>query len=58
MINLIIIIKDGKIHTSFQEKDITLYENSLLVRELEKIKDYLVNQDFQIDFRVEKEKTQ
>jgi len=55
MIKLIIITKDGKITTQYQDEDIVLNDVALMIRELEKIKKELLELEFEKDFELKKE---
>ena len=56
MIKMAIIVNGDKIRTDYHEKGITLLENSLLVRELERIKSECVKKKFELDFGVEEKR--
>lgn len=55
MINLWITIRDNKIDTSFQEKELNLSEACMLVYELERIKQDLINRDWNVEFKIEED---
>ena len=53
MIKLQIVSNKDKVYTDYDEKDITLTECSLMIRELQKIKLNLIDKDFQSDLLIE-----
>jgi len=53
MIQLNISVKEDKIETNYKQNDATLSENSLLVRQLEKIKSELIGRDFEHELNIE-----
>lgn len=50
MIEIYIKADKGKIVTKYNAKQTTLHENSLVVRELERIKNDLMSLDYELDY--------
>ena len=52
MIKINLLAKDGKIATDYKDKYVTLNDVSLIIYELERIKQELLEKDFDVDFEV------
>jgi len=55
MIKIILMTNGKKIATEFEEKNMNLIENSLMVRELEVIKKNLLKRNFKPDWEIKNE---